>query len=278
MVSPGALGDLFQDQTNGGLWSYEGTGWARLSTVPIPPGMIMGTMRSDEPMGWLRMDGRSVDQPTAGGLWAAFPEWRSADGTKLKLPDARGRYLRHAQLNLQDGADSVTLQVANMPAHRHIDRDANGAVTTFNGGAHTHTASIGPGGDHYHTTDPAQGTHGHDVDDVQHAHHWADGGAGGAFVAALWLNCWRIDGPFNDGSLPGDGRPGVGRRDGASGVQVKSGGAHGHTTNSVPHTVTPSRSSRTPPRRLPATTASPSSPSVAGRRSTSCRPSSASTT
>jgi hypothetical protein len=224
---PGALagtpGDLYQDQQNGGLWSYEGGGWLRLSTVPIPPGFIMASLGSDQPDGWLIMDGRSVDKPTSGGLW-----------NKLRLPQANGMFLRQGPVGTSGGAATVPINITNMPPHTHIDRDSGGAVTTYANGAHSHVGTIGPGGDHGHDTDASQGSHHHDVDDPQHWHEGADGGAGGGFIAAIWGGTRRLDGPFNDASHPVSVEIVANTVPSPSHVTVRDGGTHQHFTNIVP--------------------------------------------
>jgi hypothetical protein len=232
-ATPGTPGDLYQDQQNGGLWSYEGGGWLRLSTVPIPPGFIMASLATAVADGWLLLDGRTVDKPTSGGLWNAFPEWR-LDANTLRLPNATGAFLRMAVPQTVGGLATAAIQVANMPPHTHIDKDSGGAVTTSSNGAHTHTGTIGPGGDHGHSTDPSQGSHHHDINDPNHWHEGADGGAGGSFVAAMWGGTRRLDGPFNDASHPVSVGLVANTKPSPSHVTVNDGGTHQHFTNIVP--------------------------------------------
>ncbi len=234
---PGALagtpGDLYQDQQNGGLWSYEGGAWLRLSTVPIQPGFIMASLGSDQPDGWLILDGRSVTKVDSGGLWNAFPQWR-IDANNLRLPNALGMFLRQGPVGTSGGAATAPINISNMPAHTHIDKDSGGTVTTYANGAHTHIGTIGPGGDHGHTTDPTQGSHHHDVDDPEHFHEGVAGGNGGNFVYEAWGGRRRLDGPFNDASHPVAVDTAPNTVPSPSHVTVRDGGTHQHFTNVVP--------------------------------------------
>jgi hypothetical protein len=230
---PGTTGDLYQDQQNGGLWSYEGGAWKRLSTVPIPAGFIMASLTTDVDDGWLALNGQTVDKPTSGGLWDKFPEWR-LDANSMRLPNANGMFLRMGVPGTEGGSATVPVNIANMPPHKHIDADSGGSVTTQAGGEHYHTGTVGPGGDHDHSTDPAQGAHHHDVSDPGHFHEGADGGGGGGFIAAFWGGTRRLDGPFNDASHPVSVEIVQNTVPSPSHVTVIDGGTHQHFTNRVP--------------------------------------------
>lgn len=232
-VTPGTLGDLYQDQQNGGLWSYEGGHWLRLSTVPIPPGFIMPSLSTVAADGWLVLDGRTVDKPTSGGLWNLFPEWH-VDANTMLLPNLTGMFLRMGVPQSIGGAATSPVNIANLPAHKHIDADSGGTVTTQAGGNHSHTGTIGPGGDHQHSTDPSQGSHHHDVNDPEHFHEGVDGGAGGGFIGAIWGGTRRLDGPFNDASHPVSVEVVANTVPSPSHVTVVDGGQHQHFTNTVP--------------------------------------------
>ena len=233
----GTLGDLYQDQQNGGLWSYETTGWGRLSVTTIPAGAIISSLTTVQPQGWLSLNGQVVDKQTAGGLWDLFPQWQNNATQQMTLPNAQGQFLRMGmQPGNTGGAATVTLQTANMPPHQHIDRDAGGTLTTLGGGEHIHNATIGPGGGHNHIT-VGDGAHGHDVDDPQHWHEGVAGGNGGGFIYEAWGGRRRLDGPFNDASHPVAVDSAPNTVPSPSHVTVKFGGGHGHFTNDVsPHT------------------------------------------
>jgi hypothetical protein len=241
---PGALvgtpGDLYQDQQNGGLWSWEndggGFGWDRLSTTPIPAGMIMASLSSVEPAGWLLMNGRTVSKVQSGGLWDAFPAWR-VDASTLRLPQGNGMFLRQGPLGSDGGKATAKIEIANLPPHKHLD-----SPTTEAGGDHTHLASTEDAGGHQHYTQDGQGIHNHEVNDPQHFHEGVDGGAGGGFIGAMWGGTRRLDGPFNDASHPVSVEIVANTKPSPSHVTVRQGqGAHQHFTNAEPphtHPVT----------------------------------------
>lgn len=224
----GTLGDLYQDQTNGGLWSYESGTWLRLSTMPIPPGFIMASLVTTEPDGWLFLNGRLVSKAASGGLWNAFPSWR-ADANNLRLPQANGMFLRQGPIGSDAGKAAIPITVDNLPPHKHLD-----SPTTGGGGEHSHTATTRDAGGHQHYTQEGQGIHNHEINDPEHFHEGVDGGAGGGFIGAVWMGTRRLDGPFNDASHPVSVEIVANTVPSPSHVSVVQGqGAHQHFTNAV---------------------------------------------
>ena len=98
----------------------------------------------------------------------------------------QGRMLRSAGSDITagstGGADTVTLETENLPAHSHTaSSNSQGAhthtITVGSGGAHNHTASTGGAGKHNHTTSSA-GSHSHTVtggNDDDHSGHFTIG-------------------------------------------------------------------------------------------------------
>ena len=234
---PGRPGDLYQDFTNGGVWTYD-EGWKAMATTPFEPGFIMESLRDDEPAGWLFLNGQDVEESRAGDLWDLKPQWRvsTPSGPRMRVPDFTNRYMRQGPLGNEGGISTVTLTKANLPPHKHLD-DVSG--TTQPAGQHAHNITMQPGGQHAHSTVAGQGGHNHPVNDPGHQHFGA--WPGGPIIVGVWGGRYKLDGPFNDASHPVavDALPGVNTAD--TGITIGGGGDHVHSTNqqgSHVHTAT----------------------------------------
>ena len=98
----------------------------------IQPGVIVSFTGSTIPVGWVLCDGTQT--------------WVNKDGVTKKTPDLRGRFLLGAgqgsgltkrDLGKSGGKEKITLEVKNIPAHKHTGE-------TENDGSHSHNYS-GPG-------------------------------------------------------------------------------------------------------------------------------------
>jgi len=232
----GVAGGLFQ-RSDGTLWLWSGTEWGNIAADPTPAGVVVATMAAEADPGWLILDGRVVSQAVSGRLWDKFPQWR--EGSNFRLPDARNSVLMQAPVGNRGGSSTVTLGTNNMPPHRH-----NVAANPLTGHTHAATAIAVP--DHSHDV-LSGGAHEHHVADGGHAHVWADGAGGGAFIAKYFGGTRRLDGPFNDASHPVAVQEVDATTRAATGVEVTSGrsehthvtavgGGHSHTVHVEPST------------------------------------------
>lgn len=109
-----------------------------------PAGSVMAYAGSSAPAGWLVCDGSAVSRTTYAALFAVVgTTYGAGDGsTTFNLPDLRSRSVVGAgsggaltarALGESMGAETITLQVGNLPKHQHR---VNG---TISGGSHTHS-------------------------------------------------------------------------------------------------------------------------------------------
>lgn len=88
-------------------------------------GAIVAYAGSDEPLGWLKCDGRAVSRIDYAELYEVIgTTYGSGDGsTTFNIPDLENRVIVGAgddyDLNDMGGAPTVTLDVTQIPAHRH---------------------------------------------------------------------------------------------------------------------------------------------------------------
>ena len=159
-------GDIYRNTADGSIWAYQGTVWNQLSTVPIAAGMTMMGFMTTAPAGWLLVNGQTITQAQAGGLWTARPDWQ-IDASHMRLPDAQNCYFAWGAPGTKFGNASaqVTLQVVNLPPHKHLV-----TPTALADGAHAHTVTQTPAGNHSHVTLQPSGAHTHDVYDPGHHH------------------------------------------------------------------------------------------------------------
>lgn len=143
----------------------------------LPPGTVVAYAGkpATPPPGWLSCQGQELEVRRFPALFAVIGTVYGGDGVnKFRLPDLRGRVvlgvgqgteLSNRQLGQKGGAETVTLTVAQMPAHSHVqtnddDTGAQGGrnQTDGNGGGETAGRDSGTtrkkGGDQPHENMP----------------------------------------------------------------------------------------------------------------------------
>lgn len=141
----------------------------------VPPGCIMTFAGTALPSGWLYCDGGTYSRTTYANLFDAIgTTYGSPSGTTFRVPDLRGRVpvgrddmggtaigritatgsgIDGTVLGEAGGSESVTLTVAQMPAHTHGVQGAQlggggGAGFSVSNGSDTQSGSVG--GDEAH--------------------------------------------------------------------------------------------------------------------------------
>jgi hypothetical protein len=238
----GANGDIYKDTSNGNVWAYQAGTWQQLSFTNIPPGMTMTTFLPTPPAGWLLVNGQTISKLASGGLWNAFPAWRTSDGMNMVLPDARNCFFMYGTPGTTGGSSNgmLALQTTNLPPHKHLVSPTTGA-----GGSHTHSASSDIQGNHSHTTGNIQGAHLHGVSDPGHVHPAAPGGGG---PPAILTRVFAAPAGYAQGDQPIVLTPNTGsattgfNSGGTGGPGVNTAGSnHVHTTDVLgnhQHTIT----------------------------------------
>lgn len=153
------------------LWTR--TGSAQGSQTFLT-GDLKATASDTDQNGWLLCDGRAVSRTAYPVLFAVISTtWGVGDNsTTFNLPDFRGRFPLGASIAhpfaSNGGAETVTITIADLPAHNHAVADP-GHGHTFTGTPHTHTVN-----------DP---THTHTLTDPGHHHSVSIGNGTGNVVA-----------------------------------------------------------------------------------------------
>lgn len=132
-------------------WVWNGAQWDFAQTLPggLPAGAIIQWAGATAPVNWLLCDGTAVSRTTYASLFAAVgTTYGTGDGsTTFNLPDLRGRVPvgknggSFGTLGASGGAETVTLDSNNLPAHSH-----SFSATTNTTGGHTHSLSGSNGG------------------------------------------------------------------------------------------------------------------------------------
>lgn len=138
-------------------WVYNGAQWDFAQTLPggLPAGSIIQWGGATAPVNWLLCDGSAVSRTTYASLFAAVgTAYGTGDGTTtFNLPDLRGRVPvgknggSFGTLGATGGAETVTLDGNNLPAHTHTFS----AITSSNGD-HSHTFGANQNGVAAHAT------------------------------------------------------------------------------------------------------------------------------
>lgn len=89
----------------------------------IPAGTIAMFGAEKDPAGWVRCDGRTLERNAYPKLFAAIGTTNGfTSPTNFKVPDIRGRGIigtGDLTPGTRGGRSSVSIQIANMPAHTH---------------------------------------------------------------------------------------------------------------------------------------------------------------
>ena len=139
---------VLSDKTNRQLLAEIQTLQGQIATLqPAPVGSIMMWPSDNIPTGWALCDGSSLSRTTYATLFAVLgTTYGSNDNSTFKLPNICGRYVagkganNYSSLNQTGGANSVALDIKEMPKHNHDSTTSveDGEVS-ISGGAHTHT-------------------------------------------------------------------------------------------------------------------------------------------
>ncbi len=108
------------------------------------------------PLGWAFCDGSARSVTVDSGLFSLIGTTYGGDGmTSFNLPDLRGRVINHQNghpIGTQAGNESVTLAVAQLPAHRHALIASNAAAAFPDPGDNTTLATADAGNNIYDTS------------------------------------------------------------------------------------------------------------------------------
>jgi microcystin-dependent protein len=126
-----------------------------------PTGSIMIWSTNTAPSGWLICNGATVSRTTYATLFAVIgTTYGAGDGsTTFVIPNLMGRvpFGRDANqptefgtLGAPGGAKTLTIAIANLPAHNHSIDHTHGSFNTDND-SHSHGGSTSSGGSHTHT-------------------------------------------------------------------------------------------------------------------------------
>lgn len=142
--------------------SISDTAITEITTSIAPVGSFMFAATTNVGSGWLFCNGGAVSRTTYASLFAAIgTRYGIGDGTTtFNLPDGRGRSLmgsgQGTGLTNRDidaayyGTETVTLSVAEMPAHTHDIQSFSSGATGGDGADVLNEPD--PGTEHTHTT------------------------------------------------------------------------------------------------------------------------------
>lgn len=176
----GSVGDLYLKTTDNGIGESglyikrPETGWKQLASVPIDPGVPVGTVitwvapADPNSAVWVECNGAEVSRVgqynTLYNLFEVNGSCIYGDGdgsTTFRLPDFRGVFLAGlpsagATLASRYGNNSnqVTLTEDQIPGHTHIVEHTHTGASTNMSGSHAHTSD---GGSHVHAMDHSHG-------------------------------------------------------------------------------------------------------------------------
>lgn len=152
----GSTGDVFYNTTDQTIYAHNGSAWA-VAESSLPAGTVVQWTTNTAPGNWLICDGTAVSRTTYATLFAAIgTTYGVGNGsTTFNLPDMRGRVVvgkntgTFATLGGTGGAETVTLDVTQIPSHTHTQD------------AHSHTGSTSSDGNHSHSISVTGGAHTH---------------------------------------------------------------------------------------------------------------------
>jgi microcystin-dependent protein len=200
----GTTGDLYQDGLTGRVYVWRNNQWDELATLStsVPVGSVLTSLQDPAtmgPLGWVPLDGRTVNETTYPTLFTIPALTTYITGTapnrSMTLPDARRRVLLTdftGEAGRVGGSSTLALGLANLPAHKHNTK-------TLSAGSLSLTARTGRAGSHRHSV--TGGEHGHAVNDPGHQHAGMDFfGYQSPVIALMWGGQNKIDALFNDRS------------------------------------------------------------------------------
>ena len=119
-----------------------------------PVGTISAYAGATAPTGWILCDGTAVVQATHPDLYTLCSTTPDLRGRTV-IGVGTGTGLTARTLKATGGAETVTLNTGNMPAHTHSNTLTNNAVTSGAGSPHYHANTLGgntvPTDTHTHT-------------------------------------------------------------------------------------------------------------------------------
>lgn len=131
---------------------------AELESTVFPVGMVGSTFSATEPSGWKFLNGQALDQDDFAELYAVIGNTFGGTSTTFNLPDLTDKGLIGAgtiSLKGTGGSNSLTLTVAQLPAHSHAVTDAGHTHGVTDAG-HSHGVTD-PGHDHTDETTGSEG-------------------------------------------------------------------------------------------------------------------------
>ena len=226
-------GDVWQNATSGRIYVWQNGAWSEIATLAsaVPVATVITSLAAPNvmvPLGWVPLDGRTVDEGTYPTLFTVPALAQYITGTapnrSMILPDARRRvfltdFTAGGQLG---GSNSISLLTSNLPPHKHN-------VQTLAAGALNMSARTGRAGAHRHAV--TGGEHTHTVSDPGHKHRAMEGPTGlpGDPICAFWGGQNKIDALFNDRSHTYSVEPLQYTMPGLTGITISSAGSwHTH--------------------------------------------------
>lgn len=126
-----------------GYYYWSGSSWTKLASEPISlhtNGDVKHSFVASDHSGWVQLDGRLLSSLTATQQAAA-----TALGFVGNLPDATNRVLKqNGAVNTTGGSNTTTIAQVNLP-------NVNLSGTAASDGIHSHSATSGYAGAHYHS-------------------------------------------------------------------------------------------------------------------------------
>lgn len=116
----------------------------RNSVAGFPVGTLAGTMVATEPAGWLLCNGQTLKKDRYAALYAVVGDTFGSTATTFDLPNLQDRALvGQGAISLKGtgGNNSITLTVAQLPAHSHSVTDAGHSHGVTDAG-HTHSTGV----------------------------------------------------------------------------------------------------------------------------------------